>query len=137
MEKSFIIDFTNKSFTEYNQKVINKLLKVKSKSQIHIIDYIYPLKKLKLKIYQIKDHINLSGYNPLIGPSFISLTNIYNCKNGIVVVALPKNIEPNKREKKVLLKSGVDAICYNLVPTAILAAALNLKIKASGILKLF
>ena len=137
MEKGFIIDFTSKAFKKYDRNVINYLLKIKSESHIRIIDYIYPLKKLKGKMYPIKDHVNLSGFNPLIGPSFISLTNIYNSKRGITVVALPQDVEPNEKEKKKLINASVNAICYNLVPTVIFAASLGIKVKAVGIVQEF
>jgi hypothetical protein len=132
MEKGFVIDFTGKTFKKYDRNVINYLLKLKPKTLVKFIDYIQPIKP---GLYPIKDHINLSGFNPLTGPSFISLTNIHRSKKGIIVVALPKYVEPNEKEKKKLINIGITAISYNLVPAAILAAALNLKIKAYGILK--
>jgi len=108
---------------------------VKKNSFVEITDYIYPLTKLTNKKYDISDHINLSGHNPLKGPQFISLTNIYKLKKGIIVVGLKKGTEPNPHEKKILLKAGVKAYCYNLVPAVMLAASRGLKIKAIGIVK--
>ena len=100
-----------------------------------IEDYIYPLTKLSKKKYEISDHINLSGYNPLKGPKFISLTDVYKDKKGIIVVGLKAGTEPNPHEKKILLKAGVKAYCYNLVPAVILAASRGMKVKAIGIVK--
>lgn len=108
--------------------------KNKKKQNIaEITDHIYPLAKLNQKKYEIKDHVNLSGYNPLKGPLFISLTNIYTSKNGIIVCGLKKGVQPNNKEKKILLKAGIKAYCYNLVPKAILAARAGFKIKAFGV----
>ena len=135
MEKGFIIDFTSKTFKKYDRNVIKYLLKLKPKTLVKFIDYIYPLKKLKPGLYPVKDHINLSGFNPLTGPSFISLTNIYRRTKGITVVGLPQDVEPNEKEKKKLINAGVNAICYNIVPAVILGAALNLKITAFGVIK--
>ncbi len=135
--KTLAIDFIEHShFQGFDQTTINYITKNKNKKSIEITDYIFPLVKLTESKYQIKDHINLSGYNPLKGPQFISLTNIYNSKKGIVVVGLKEGVVPNDHEKKVLLKAGVKAYCYNLVPTVILAASLGLKIKAFGIVKI-
>ncbi len=107
----------------------------KNSKVIKIIDYIYPLTKLKNKTYQIINHINLSGSNPLNGPNFVSLTNIYKSKKGIIVAGLKEGVEPNLHEKKILLKAGVKAYCYNLVPDVILAASRGLKVRAIGIVK--
>ena len=106
------------------------------KSFIEITAHIYPLTNLPGKKYDISDHINLSGHNPLKGPNFISLTNIYKkSKNGIIVACLEDGIEPNSHEKKILLKAGVKAYCYNLAPAVILAASKGFKVKAIGIVK--
>ena len=107
----------------------------RKKNTVKIFDYIYPLTKLPGKKYEISNHINLSGENPLKGPRFIPLSNIYSSKKGIIVVGLKKGIKPNLHEKKVLLKAGVQAYCYNLIPAVILAASKGLKVKAIGIIK--
>jgi len=106
---------------------------VKQKSFIEITDYIYPLTKLSKNKYDISDHINLSGSNPLKGPSFISLTDVYKSKKGIIVAGLKEGIHPNNYEKKILLKAGVKAYCYKLVPAVILAASRGLKVRAIGV----
>lgn len=137
MAESIIsIDFTKGgNFKEFNSSVKSRILRVKSKKNIQIIDYIYPISKLLKKKYPIRDHINLSGFNPLSGPNFISLTNIYGSKDGIVVCGLKKGVQPNKKERKKLLDVGVRAYCYNLVSTVILAVSMGLKIKAIGVVR--
>lgn len=107
---------------------------MKKKRTIEISDQIYPLTMLTKHTYQIKDHINLSGLNPLKGPNFISLTNTYESKDGIVVVCLKEGTHLNNKEKKILLKIGVKAYCYNLVQKAILASSKGLKVKAYGVI---
>lgn len=132
MEKS-IINFTKGgNFKNFNKKVIRYLLKNKQKKFLQVTDYIYLLNKSNKTIFEVKDHVNLSGYNPLVGPQFISLTNAYNSKNGIIVAGLKEGIIPNKKEKKMLLKSGIKAYCYNIVPTVILARSIGMKVKAFG-----
>ena len=110
-------------------------MKRKKKSYVNLVDYIYQLKSLEQKKYFIKDHVNLSGFNPLKGPVFISLTNIYHSKKGLIVAGLKKGVSPNIHEKRKLLKAGVSAYCYNLIPSVILAASKGCKIKAVGIVK--
>ena len=137
MEKSLLtIDFTeNGNFTSFNDSVKNYLNKNKNCKTVQIVDYIYPLIKLDESSYEIKDHINLSGFNPLKGPNFISLTNIYNSRRGIIVCGLQNDVHPNIHEKKVLSKANIKAYCYNLIPLAIFTTSRGLKIKAKGIIK--
>lgn len=142
MAKSFlkknIIDFTkNGNFTGFNDSVIKYLLKNKGQKTFQIIDYIYPINKLSKSSYEIKDHINLSGVNPLKGPNFISLTNMYESRNGVVVCGLKEGIHLNPHEKNVLSKANINAYCYNLIPAAIFAKSLGFKIKATGIIPNF
>lgn len=139
MEKGFLkVDFTlNGNFKKYNKSIKKYILKSKRKN-ILIIDYIYPLTRLRKDKYQISDHINLSGENPLCGPQFLSLTNIYNkhsLGDQMIVIGLKEGIEPNKNEKKILLKAKAKAYCYNLIPTVILSRSLGLEIKAIGVIK--
>ena len=108
---------------------------LKKNNFVEIKAYIYPLTKLSKKQYDIVNHINLSGFNPLKGPNFISLTDIYKSKKGILVAGLKEGVHPNNHEKKILLKAGAKAYCYNLVPAVILAASRGLKIKAIGVVK--
>ena len=126
------VDFT-KDFKCFDSKVTNYLLKSKTKKIIQVIDFIFPLIKTNKNFYKIKDHINLSGCTPLNGANFVSLSNIYSSKNGIVVCGLKNGTRPSNKEKKILLKAGIHAYCYNLIETAIYAASLSLKIKAFGI----
>lgn len=129
-----IFDFTSSgSFKRFDSKVISQLKKVKDK--ILIVDYIYPLKNINSKTVEIADHVNLSGFNPLKGAEFIPLANIYQFKNGIVIAGLKEGTHPNNIEKNVLLKCNVKAYCYNIVPTAIYATFLGLKIEALGRVK--
>ena len=114
------------------KSILNNARK-KKQHLVFIIDHIYPLAKLTKPVYEIKDHINLSGYNPLKGSCFLSLTNIYNSKKGIIVACLQSGVHPNKKETKILLKAGVKAYCYNLLSATIHAASVGSKIKAIGI----
>ena len=141
-----IIDFTAcGNFRKFNNSVKKYLAKLKTKNKkwVKIIDYIYPLKQLKKKTYAIVGHINLSGENPLTGPHFISLSDLYvnakkdknKSKTLIYVSSLKEGSVPNDKEKKIRLKANIKAYCYNLVPAAIYGASCRLKVKAFGVLK--
>lgn len=132
-----ILDLTKSNYGFYNKfdLYISRIIS-SGKNAICILDYIYPLKKLSSNIYQISDHVNLSGFNPLIGPQFIQLNNIYLTKSKlpkIIVAGLKEGTIPTKKEGKVLLKSKVNAYCYNLIPAVILAASKGLKVYALGL----
>ena len=144
MGKSFVkkesnsseINYTSKkSFSQFNESVKNHIKKHKPKKVIKVTDYIYPITKLRKDINEIHDHINLSGFNPLKGSNFISLTDLYISKNGLTVVGLKHGVHPNKKEKSILKRTNIKAYCYNLVPTSIFAASLGLKVEAIGIVK--
>ena len=101
---------------------------------IQITDSIFPLMKTKRKSYKIKDHVNLSGCTFLTGPEFVPMNDIYvSSTKGITVAILKKGIHPNNKEKKILLKAGIHAYCYNLLETAELAALSGLKVEAIGV----
>lgn len=134
MGKSVVeINFTEK---KKSNSLVKKLIKQKQKIKVKVTDYIYPLTNLNKNKYKIKDHINLSGHNPLKGAQFIPLTNVYTSKKGIVVAGLKEGIKPTEKEKKVLLKAGVKAYCYNLVPAVIYLASLKHKVDAVGIVEI-
>ena len=141
MGKSLLeIDYTEKkSFSQFNtfvkESVKNYIKKHKTEKVIKIIDYIYPIDLLSKHSYEIHDHINLSGSNPLKGPSFIALTDLYISKNGLTVAGLKHGVHPNKKEKSILKQINIKAYCYNLVPTSIFAASIGLKVKAIGIIR--
>lgn len=131
--KSYKLDLT-KSKSGDKWQSFEKKLSTNIKT-IKIIDNIYPISNLTKKISKIRDHINLSGFNPLKGPKFVPLSNIYKSKKGILVAGLKEGVVPNKHELKVLNKLGVQAYCYNLIPVAIISASLGIKIDAFGIMR--
>lgn len=122
-----------------SKNAIDELTKLHSKNKtcksIKVIDFIYPVKNLNRSVFKIKDHVNLSGENPLNGANFISLSDLYHSNNGIIVLGLKKGTHPNNTEKKILLEANISAYCYNLVSVAIYAASLGIKVNALGFVK--
>jgi len=99
----------------------------------------------------IKDHINLMGDNPLIGPNlsefgprFPDMSQVYNpqlietCKN--IATKLNINIQEgvyaaisgpyylSKAELRMLIRIGADAVGMSTVPEAIVARHCNIKV---------
>lgn len=111
---------------------------VKKKKKILVIkEHIIPLTKLTKGNYEIVDHINLSGLNPIKGQTFFQTNNIYlnspRKNKKIIVAGLKPGVKPTNKEQKVLLKTGIQAYCYNLIPKTLYAASKGKKVKATGI----
>ena len=91
----------------YNKETINNLINIKNK-QITIYDVTYI--KTNKKEIKVKDHINKTGENPIIGNQkklkldFIDVTKIYkNKKDGVVTTSVGrKAFKQNKTKKKNL-----------------------------------
>lgn len=128
-----VIDYTNPSTPIFNEKIKRKILKHK---EVFIIDNIFPFVSMKAGEYEVKDHLNLSGENPLKGPQFISMTDVYQSRSGIIVAGLKQGVVPNDLEANKLKKAGVKAYCYNIVPTVIFSIANGLKVRAKGVVAL-
>lgn len=81
----------------------------------------------------VRDHLNLSAANPLVGANdscgerFPVVQNIYvdDCLNDLpraVVAGLKPGVVPDAAAEKQLDSLGADYACYNLVPTMLVAA---------------
>ena len=100
-------------------------------------DQLYPLGKLNKGNYEIIDHVNLTGLNPIKGPHFFQTNNIYlvskEKSKKITVAGVKPGVKPTNKEKETLIKAGVQAYCYNLIPKTLLAASKGKKVKAIGV----
>ena len=106
-----------------------------NKKTLLIKETIIPLTKLTKGSYEIIDHVNLTGLNPIKVPHFFQTNNIYlvSGTKRVAVAGLKPGVKPTKKESKTLIKAGIQAYCYNLVPKVLLAASKGKKIKAIGL----
>ncbi|MFN5538911.1 MAG: hypothetical protein ACK481_02450 [Candidatus Melainabacteria bacterium] len=122
-------------------------------SKLIIIDHAYLLntQEEQTEIFYVKDHVNLSTLNPLIGtisrvgePRFFPVNEIYLKPSGLIsdskkgtevevlnsctVAGLNSKAKPNIDEMKILNEAGISHYCYNLVLTSLMAAHKDFKI---------
>ncbi len=134
-----VFDFTGKSgrsgYESFGQEVIEALRKSDETKLAVVLDT--GLGFAKPAPYLVQDHLNLSGYNPLIGPNHeigerfpvvngiyvtdVSAANLPALERGIAVGIKP-GVEPSADELARLYFLGGNFCCYNLVPTMLVAA---------------
>jgi hypothetical protein len=130
------IDFTGtasgfEKFTAYGDKVKELLRNAKGPKVCVIVDRGFGFKKQAP--YVVIDHLNLTGYNPLVGPNdpcgerFPAVNNTYITDVAVelpkaVVAGLRDGVTPDADDVSFLHSMGADCCSYNLVPTMIIAA---------------
>lgn len=84
----------------------------------------------------VVDHLNVTGYSPLVGPNhpagerFTVVQNIYvepeqiaeMTLKPVVVAGLKGDVKPTVDEIEFLKKMGAHAYCYHLIPAMLIAA---------------
>ena len=133
----------------FNDNKLTESIKINPKDIVGAIKILKSLKQQMIEIYDIthnpqmphnekivvKDHINQSGNNPLIGiqnqflEPFIDISNIYNVENGATTVCLGAHYDKHKKNHEY----PSTYLCY----VSILAKAIGVKkINATLILSL-
>ncbi len=88
----------------------------------------------------VRDHVNLTGDNPLVGPNDSSIGERFPIVQGIYYTDCPKGMDtaiiaglkagaiPDLDELSALREIGVDISTYNIVPSMLVAAHAGLKV---------
>lgn len=138
------LDFTGtvKSFMPYscfNNDVVELLRSsAGSGKQLILIDRMHGISG-GVEAVLVRDHLNLTGSNPLIGPNhpcgerFTKVNDVYITDatptlKPIVAAGLKAKVVPSGDEEKLLKSIGADCWCYNLVPTVLVAAHASFKV---------
>ena len=136
LNNTTIIDFTGthegaSRFSTFGTDVISLIRSSSGTKVLVVIDRGYELPNVAP--YVVRDHLNLTGNNPLVGINdpcgerFPSVNNVYitdacpHLSSG-VAAGLKLGVVPTSEEMSFMRSLGADFYCYNLVPTMIVAA---------------
>ena len=123
----------------FNNHKLSESIKINPKNIADTIKILKTLKKYSIEIYDIthnpqiphnekiivKDHINQTGDNPLIGiqnqfsEAFIDISNIYSAEDGVTAVCLGTHYDKHKKQNEY----PSTYLCY----ISILAKAIGVK----------
>ena len=136
LKESKRIDFTGtvssfEQFKSYGDEVVSLVRNSQGPKVLVVIDRGFACEKSTP--YVVRDHLNLTGTNPLVGPNdplgerFPSVNDIYvtDVLSGLpigIAAGLQPGIVPSPDELKLIRSLGGDFYCYHLVPTMIVAA---------------
>ncbi|MDX1919338.1 MAG: hypothetical protein SFU25_01225 [Candidatus Caenarcaniphilales bacterium] len=134
--------YATSNFKEFSQEVVGLIdsLKENNISTLVVLDDAEPLRELQSELCLVKDHMNLSTLNPLLGPNddskgqrFFPVSDLYLSPTElselekVTVCGLNPGSEPTLNEKTIL-KIHSQAYCYNLVLCALIAAHRGIKV---------
>lgn len=142
LSKGLIVDFTNsiegaKKFAAYNDQVKETIRNFTGTKVLVLIDKAQG--STSNSPLAVRDHINLSGSNPLVGPNdpvgtrFPILKDMYLAESmpdlgSGIAVGLAPGIVPDAEAIAFIKSIGGDFWGYNLVPAAIVAAHAGFKV---------
>jgi len=103
-----------------------------------VIDHVHGVNSAA-DTFLVRDHLNLTGTNPLIGPNhpcgerFTKVSDVYvtDLKTNLpslVAAGLKPSVVPSLQEINVLKEIGADGWCYRLVPAVLVAAHTGFKV---------
>lgn len=136
------IDFTREAegflqLKSFGDRVISFVREGKGSQVLVVVDRGYMMRNATPHV--VRDHLNLTGTNPLVGPNdpcgerFPSVNGVYvtdlcpQLPRG-VAAGLKPGVFPTREEMDFLSSLGADFCCYNLVPTMIVAAHAGFKV---------
>ncbi len=128
------------AFDRFDKKIMELIRQPEQKKLVVTFDTAFGWHRKTPAV--VKDHINLSGYNPLIGPNypggerFPVVQNIYvfDCaskvadEESVVIAGLKHGKTLNAEDADFMHILGADCYCYNTVPTMLVAAHLTWKV---------
>jgi purine-nucleoside phosphorylase len=141
------IDFSGlfpdwESYSSFNEDVVESLRKhgrACEGERVLVIDRGYGLDKDEVVV--VRDHLNLTGASPLVGPNntigerFPVLDGIYLVSHNagarsVITAGLKPGCNPSPDDIAKIKTLGAEAWCYNVVPTMIVAAHAGFKVCA-------
>jgi hypothetical protein len=144
LTKTLKIDFTN-SATGFQQcrcfdaDVVHLLRSWSGpKKLLVVLDRVHGVDNASVA-FLVRDHLNLTGSNPLIGPNHpcghrftkvddVYVTDLTTSLTSVTAAGLKPDVVPSSKEAEMLKSIGADGWCYNLVPSALVAAHAGFKV---------
>lgn len=150
------IDFTSSvdgfnQVKQFDQTVIDLIRANKDKKMVVIVDNGHALPNDAPHV--VSDHLNLTGTNPLVGPTheggprfpvindvYVNVIDTLDPKKTMplnnplgslpsgVVAGLKDGVVPTDEDLEAMRKMGAEFYCYNLVPAMLVAAQIGLKV---------
>ena len=137
LKNALVIDYTGtvsaaKQMDRFNKDFV-KLIRADAKQGRVVLVIDRAIASRQQQALMVRDHINLSGDNPLLGPNdpcgqrFPIVQGIY-LSEGIkglssgVVAGIKEGTKPDEEEQHILKTLGVEACSYNMVPSMLVAA---------------
>jgi hypothetical protein len=136
LKGALLVDFTRtvknfKHLKSFGDKFVSLIRDGNSQRCVVIIDR--AVGRSPAEVMVVRDHINLMGTTPLLGPNhplgdrFPVVQGIYVVDElssfpQVVAAGLKDGIKPSDKDIATMKEFGADVCCYNLVPSMLIAA---------------